>query len=244
MHGDLRRLLPDGDLRLRLLDLQRGGDLGTGGSGLLGGLLLSVARRLLAGLRLLLVLRRLLGARRGLLALPRLLVAGLCLLLALRRLLRPGLRLLALARLLLILSARLLVTTLRLLLVLLCARRRLLSAGLRRQAAALLERLHQVLELGDHAHAARAVAGVGERARALDDLLDVALALPGELGLADPLLDPVELRAAVAALLSHGRPRCHQREAGPGQQCSSQAFRQHRHAPCGNFPPHPVALAG
>ena len=98
----------------------------------------------------------------------------------------------------------------------------LLTTTLRLQAAALLERGHQLLELGDHPHAARGVTGVGQGARALDDLLNVALTLAGELGLADPLLDPVELRHAfLALLLRHGRHRRHQCEAGPGQQCSS-----------------------
>jgi hypothetical protein len=134
-----------------------------------------------------------------------LLLAGLLgLLLLLAGLLR---RLLAL----LLTTLGLLLTTLGLLLTTLG----LLLASLRRSL--LLQELGQILELGDHAHAAFLIARIGQRTRAFYHLLDILLALGIHLRLCKLLLDLIEpLRALL--LLRQCRCACEQHEPTAGEQ--------------------------
>ena len=148
----------------------------------------------------------------------RLLLGGLALL---------GLLLGLLLRLLLgLLLLRLLLTLLRLLLTLL--RLLLLPAALGGlQLPGLLERLHQVVELGHDAHAAFLIAALGERARAIHDLLDVAQPILLELGLGKPLLDLVELLRAILLLLGEGGPAQEERNTRAREKQSAHPAHPH-----------------
>ena len=68
----------------------------------------------------------------------------------------------------------------------------LLLALLARLRRLFVEELRQILKLRHDLHAAFLVAGVGERARTADDLLDIVLALLIQLCLGQLLLDLVE----------------------------------------------------
>ena len=106
---------------------------------------------------------------------------------------------------------------------------RLLAAGLLLltrlggRLAALVQGLHQILELGHDAHAAFVIAGVGQGARPVDDLLDVVLTVLRQIGLGHLLLDLVQLLCTFLGLLREGRPGRHQRQPGTGQQQTPQA---------------------
>jgi hypothetical protein len=78
-----------------------------------------------------------------------------------------------------------------------------------------VEELRQILKLRHDLHAAFLVAGVGERTRTADHLLDVVLALLIQLGLRQLLLDPVQPLRAVLLLRQCRRARGEdQRAAG------------------------------
>ena len=192
-HRHLGPRLGHGDLRLRLLHA----DLGCGiPLSLLGlGLLLLIAGRFLrlrAGLRLLLSWRLRLG-----LACSCSGFADRC------RRLRLGLGLLLLLALLTSGWRRL--------------RALLALSGL--QSARLVERGHELVELGDHVHAAFLIAGVGQQPRALDHLVDVALPLRFQLRLRQLPLDLIEPLRAFLLLLRQRRPRRDERETAAGKQC-------------------------
>ena len=63
-----------------------------------------------------------------------------------------------------------------------------------------VEELRQILKLRHDLHAAFLVAGVGERTRTADHLLDIVLALLIQLGLGQLLLDLIEPLRAVLLL--------------------------------------------
>jgi hypothetical protein len=83
--------------------------------------------------------------------------------------------------------------------------RRLLLPGLRRPL--LFQEQRQILQLGDDPHAAFLVAGLRERARTLDHLLDVLLALRFQLCLGQLLLDLIEPLGALLLLGERRRAR-------------------------------------
>ena len=112
---------------------------------------------------------------------------------------------------------------------LLLASLRLLLGVLLRLALLLaaLDRLRQILELGDDVHAALLVAGIGERAGTPNDLLDVAVAALRQLGLRDPLLDLVEPLHAFLLLLSGRRAGQHEAQPRAGQERRAQSSDPH-----------------
>jgi hypothetical protein len=201
--------LADRDLRLRLLDA----DLRAGPS--LALLYLRLGR--FTRLRLLLVLLGLLLLLH-LLLLSRLLLNLLLLLLELLLIL---LGLLGRLRRLLLILLGLLGGLRRLLLILLGllgGLRRLLLASLPRPL--LFQDQREILQLGHDPHAAFLVAGVSQRARALDHLLDVFLTLRFQLRLRQLLLDLIESLGALLLLRERGRAR-QEHEPAAGEKCAT-----------------------
>jgi hypothetical protein len=194
-HGDLRGLLLDDHLRLRLVDGDPRRHLLLRLRAVLS--LLITGLRLVAGLRHLPatgVARRRLGSGLGL-RLP--LLAGLRLVAGLGH--QWATRLPSLFRLATGLGLLGLLTALR---------------GL--QPIRLLLGVNQVVELGDHVHAAFLVAGIGQKASTLNHVVDVALPLRVELRLPQLLLNLIE---PLRALLLRDRRPCKQDSRGcAGQQ--------------------------